>query len=136
MLLKLALFCAILILIAIIPSSANECWKVSKLKGFAAYADSGYKFIKDGLPTPTMLCFGETEGTVTGTDIRFVKFGSSTLAGYGGNDKGNEVFEVYQLDRQNKKLLYTKSRIGTKTVAPILSDVVMSLVGDAVRVSK
>jgi hypothetical protein len=128
--------CAILILIAPLPSVAKECWAVSNIKGYAAYADSGYKFIKDGLPNTILLCFGEKEGTVTGTDTRFVKFGASTLAGYGGHDQGNELFEVYQIDRQNKKLLYTKSRIGTKTVAPIFSDVVMSLVGDAVQVSR
>jgi hypothetical protein len=128
--------CATLLLIAPLPSLANECWAVSNIKGYAAYADSGYKFAKDGLPNTILLCFGEKEGTVTGTDTRFVKFGASTLAGYGGNDQGNELFEVYQLDRQNKKLLYTKSRIGTKTVTPVFSDIVMSLVGDAVQVYK
>jgi hypothetical protein len=128
--------CATLILIAPLPSMAIECWAVSNIKGYAAYADSGYKFNKDGLPNTLLLCFGEKDGTVTGTDIRFVKFGASTLAGYGGNDQGNETFEIYQIDRQKKKLLYTKSRIGTKTVAPVFSDVVMSLVGDAVQVNR
>jgi hypothetical protein len=127
---------ATLILIAPLPSVAKECWAVSNIKGYAAYADSGYKFIKDGLPNTILLYFGEEEGTVTGTDTRFRKFGTSTLVGYGGNDQGNELFEVYQIDRQNKKLLYTKNRIGTKTVAPVFSDVVMSLVGDAVQVSR
>jgi hypothetical protein len=128
--------CATLILIAPLRSVAKECWTVSNIKGYAAYADGGYKFAKDGLPNTILLCFGEKEGTVTGTDTRFVKFGASTLAGDGGNDQGNELFEVYQIDRQNKKLLYTKSRIGTKTVAPVFSDVVMSLIGDAVQVSR
>ena len=128
--------CATLLLIAPLASVANECWTVSNIKGYAAYADRGYKFAKDGLPNTILLCFGEKDGTVTGTDTRFVKFGASTLAGYGGNDRGNKLFEVYQLDRENKKLLYTKSRIGTKTVVPLFSDVVMSLVGDAVQVNK
>ena len=129
--------CATLILIAPLPSVANECWAVSNIKGYSAYADSSYKFIKDGLPNRLLLCFGAKGGTVTGTDTRFVKFGASTLAGYGGNDQGNELFEIYQIDRQNNwKLLYTKSRIGTKTVTPVFSDVVMSLVGNAVQVTR
>jgi hypothetical protein len=58
-----------------------------------------------------LLCFAEKERTVTGTDTRGVQCGTSTLAGYGGNDQGNALFEVYQLDRQNKKLFYTNRRI-------------------------
>ena len=128
--------CATFLLTAPLSSVANECWAVSNIKGYAAYADSGYKFAEDGLPNTIFLCFGEKEGTVTDTDARFVKFGASTLVGYAGNDRGNELIEVYQLDRENKKLLYSKSRIGTKTVVAVFSDVVMSLVGDAVQINK
>ncbi len=128
--------CAIAFLLAPSPSLANECWEVSNITGYAAYADEDYRFSQDGMRSTLLVCFTESGGTVTGTDVRFVKFGESTLAGYGGNDQGNDLFEVYQLDRQNKKLLYVKSRIGTKTVAPALSDVVASFVGDAVRASK
>jgi hypothetical protein len=117
-------------------SHADECWVISNIKGYSAHADQGYKFLEDGITKPLMICFSPNGGTVTGTDIKFVKFGHSTLAGYGGNDKGNELFEVYQLDREKNKLLYMKTRIGTKTVAPVFSDVVSSFVGDAVRVTK
>ena len=119
-----------------LPSYAQECWAISNLKGYSAFADENYKFLPDGLPNRLLVCFTENGGTVTGTDIRFVKFGASTLAGYGGNDQGNELFEVYQLDREKRKLLYVKSRIGTKTVAPILTDIVSAFVGDAVQVSR
>lgn len=119
-----------------LPSHALECWAASNIKGYSALADEGYAFSTDGLSNPVIICFGDDGGTVTGTDVRFVKFGASTLAGYGGNDKGNELFEVYQIDRANGKLLYTKTRIGTKTVAPVLSDVVSSYVGDVKRVSE
>lgn len=61
--------------------------------------------------------------------------GESTLIGMGGNNQGNELVEVYQLDRKNSKFLFTKSRIGTKTVMPLFSDTVMSCVGDASRVN-
>jgi hypothetical protein len=88
------------------------------------------------MKSPLLVCFTSNGGTVTGTDVRFVKFGESTLAGYGGNDQGNELFEIYQIDRAKKKLLYAKSRIGTKTVVPVLSDVVSAFVGDAAMVSK
>ncbi len=128
--------CATLVLIAPIPTHANECWVISNIKGYSAYADQGYKFVSDGMRNTILVCFSPEGGTVTGTDIRFVKFGQSTLAGYGGNDKGNELFEVYQLDREKKKLLYVKTRIGTKTVAPVFSDVVSSFVGDAKKVSE
>jgi hypothetical protein len=127
---------AAIVLFIPIPSHANECWAITNIKGYSAFADEGYKFSQDGIRNPLLLCFTEKGGTVTGTDIQFVRFGESTLAGYGGNDQGNELFEVYQIDRTKKKLLYVKSRIGTKTVAPILSDVVSSFIGDAERVNK
>ena len=116
-------------------SNAQECWAISNLKGYSAFSDQGYKFVEDGLK-PVVVCFTPEGGTVTGSDIRFVKFGTSTLAGYGGNDLGNELFEVYQLDREKRKLLYVKTRIGTKTVVPVFSDVTSSFVGDAVQVSR
>jgi hypothetical protein len=46
------------------------------------------------------------------------------LAGYGGNDQG-------KLDRERGKMLYMQTRIGTKTIAPILQDTVHAFVGDA-----
>jgi hypothetical protein len=123
------------LLFAPLPALANECWAISNIKGYSANADQGYKYVKDGMQN-ILVCFSPDGGTVTGTDIGFIKFGQSTLAGYGGNDKGNELFEVYQLDREKKKLLYVKTRIGTKTVAPVFSDVVSSFVGDAKKVSE
>jgi hypothetical protein len=128
--------CFVVFSLATTSSFANECWAVSNMKGYAAYADQGYKFSPDGLPSTLMVCFAANGGTVTGTDVPLVKFGMSTLAGYGGNGQGNELFEVYQLDREKRKLLYVKTRIGTKTMAPIFSDVVFSFVGDAVLISK
>jgi len=125
-----------IVLLAPLPSLANECWAISNIKGYSAFANDGYKFSQDGMRNTLLVCFAASGGTVTGTDVRFVKFGESTLAGYGGNDQGNELFEVYQLDREKKKLLYTKTRIGTKTVAPVFSDVVLAFVGDAAMVSK
>jgi len=110
--------------------AANECWAVSVPKGYSAYADQNYNFVEDGLPNPILVCFGTDTGTVTGTDTQLVKFGNSTLAGYATN-QGIELFEVYQIDRINSKLLYTKSRIGTKTAFPLFSDLVSSFIGDA-----
>ena len=128
--------CVAILVAAPLPSLANECWAVSNIKGYSAFADKGYDFVKDGLRSTILVCFGPNNGTVTGSDVQFVKFGESTLAGYGGNNQGNELFEVYQLDRTNKKLLYTKTRIGTKTVVPVFSDVVSSFVGDAKKVNQ
>jgi hypothetical protein len=114
---------------------AYDCWSISNIKGYAAYADEGYKFIEDGMRA-LLICFGSEDGFVTGTDLKFAKFGESTLVGFGGNNQGNEVVEVYQINRQEGKLLYVKSRIGTKIVVPLFSDVVQSFVGDAIKVEK
>lgn len=123
-------------LFASLPALANECWAISNIKGYSAYSDEAYKFDKDGLKFSGLVCFTAEGGTVTGTDTKFVKFGESTLAGFGGNDRGLALIEVYQIDREKKKLLYVRSRIGTKTEAPMFSDVVSSFVGDATKVSK
>lgn len=123
-------------LFAPLPSLANDCWSITNVKGYSAFADEDYKFSQDGMRNAILVCFTAKGGTVTGTDVQFVKFGESTLAGYGGNNQGNELFEVYQLDREKNKLLYVKSRIGTKTVAPAFSDVVSAFAGDAAKVSK
>lgn len=118
------------------PSLATECWGVSNINGYSAYADQGHKFGKDGLPNQIVICFTPTGGTVSGADLKFVKCGASTLAGFAGNEGGNESFEIYQIDRERRKLLYTKSRIGTKSVMPIFSDAVAAFVGDAKMLAK
>ena len=130
-LISLILFSSCLVSQYSIADIGDECWVVSNLRGYSAFADNGYKFETNGLTNKIVVCFGLKGGTVSGTDVQFVKFGESTLAGYGGNDKGNEMFEVYQLDRANKKMLYTKTRIGTKTIAPLLSDTTSSFIGNA-----
>lgn len=127
---------AFVLLLSPFSSHANECWSVSNIKGYSAYADQGYKFSPDGLRGTILVCFGSDSGVVTGTDTKFVKFGGSTLIGMGGNNQGNETVEVYQLDREKKKLLYVKSRIGTKTVMPLFSDTILSFVGDATLANK
>ena len=82
-----------------------------------------------------LLCFEDNSGTVTGTDTKLAQFGGSTLAGMVQRG-GLELFEVYQIDRIKHKLLYSKSRVGTKTVYPFVPDIISSFVGDAKRVSK
>jgi len=114
-----------------IADIGDECWVVSNLHGYSAFADNNYKFETNGIKNKVIVCFGINSGTVSGTDVKFTKLGKSTLVGYGENSKGNEMIEVYQLDRANNKMLYTKNRIGTKTVAPILSDTTSSFVGNA-----
>ena len=129
----------IVIVIIVLPpliSFAGDCWIISNIKGYSAFANENYKFAPDGLPNKIVICFTDDGGSVTGSDVRFLKFGKSTLAGYGGNDKGNEMFEVYQIDSENGKLLYTKTRIGTKTINPAFSDVVCSYIGDAKKINQ
>ena len=130
---KLPHILAFAFLLSPLSGHANECWSISNIKGHSAYADQGYKFSTDGL-RDTLVCFGTDSGVVTGTDTKFVKFDESTLIGLGGSNQGNAIVEVYQLGRKKMKLLYVRSRIGTKTVAPLFSDVVSAFVGDAVLV--
>jgi len=121
---------ALLALAAPMTASADECYAVSNLRGNSAYADSRYAYVSDSLPKALIVCYGEQTGTVTGTATQFTKYGISTLAGF-ASDRGIELFEVYQLDRVNNKMLFTMTRIGTKSVVPNMSDVISSFVGDA-----
>ncbi len=79
-----------------------------------------------------VLCFDEKTGSVSGDDTHLERFGASTLAGWATNN-GIELFEVYQIDRINGKVLFTKTRIGSSTVLPGAPDVVGAFVGKAVR---
>ncbi len=115
------------------PSHAAECWIASDVKGYSAVSDLDYRFVENGLSSPLLICFTADGGTVSGSDIRLVRFGESTLAGYGGNDEGNEVFVVYQIDRDNGKLLFTLTRIGTKTITTVLPDLAEAFVGNVVQ---
>lgn len=113
----------------------SECWAVTNLKGYSGHSDKNYSFEEDGIKANMLLCFEGNSGTATGTDTKLMRFGESTLAGMVQKD-GLELFEVYQIDRVNNKLLYSKSRIGTKTVYPFLPDIILSIVGDAKKVTK
>ena len=115
--------------------AADEWWAVINLKGVSATSDQGYKFSPDGLKS-LLICFSEEGGSVTGTDMKLTKFGKSTLVGVSIDSRGMETLEVYQIDREKMKLLYTKSRIRTNTVAPLLPDMVIALIGDAKPVHK
>jgi len=112
-----------------------ECWAITNVKGFSAQSDENYSFAQDGIKSTMLLCFEDNSGTVTGTDTKLMRFGGSTLAGL-VQKGGLELFEVYQIDRIKNKLLYGKSRVGTKTVYPFVPDIISSFVGDAKQVSK
>jgi hypothetical protein len=79
-----------------------------------------------------ILCIDGTTASVSGDDTRLTVFGTSTLAGWAQN-KGAELFEVYQLDRDNGKVLFTKTRVGSTSMLPGLPDIIGSFVGDAVK---
>ena len=74
---------------------------------------------------------------VSGDDTKFMKFGNSTLAGWVEN-QGLELFEVYQIDRANDKVLFTKTRIGTVAAYPNLGlpDMVGAYVGKATKLAE
>jgi hypothetical protein len=126
---------AVLALAAVQSASAKECWMLSDLKGQVAASAEQYVFQPDKFSNPMLLCFEEKTGTVSGDDTRLTRFGTSTLAGWGTN-KGIELFEVYQIDRVNGRVLFTKSRIGTNTLIPGGTDVVGAFVGKAIKLSE
>lgn len=115
------------------PAAGKECWALTEMKGLAAYS-AAYTFETDGFSKPVLLCFDAESGSVSGDDTPLLRFGSSTLAGTVIN-KGIELFEVYQIDRENGKVLFTKSRIGTSTVIPGFPNVVGAFIGTATRLS-
>ncbi|MGH7887244.1 MAG: hypothetical protein ACREPG_05225 [Candidatus Binatia bacterium] len=116
-------------------SHAADCWTVTNIKGYSAMAEENYKFAQDGFRNPMQVCFTSDGGTVSCTDIQLLKFGTSTLAGYGRNELGNEIFEVYQLDRETRKLLFVKSRVGPEKSPSPLPNIAAAYVGDAARVA-
>lgn len=105
---------------------------MTAMKGQAAFSPA-YIFEADAISNPRVLCFGEKTGHVSGDDTPLFKFGSSTLVGVATN-KGIELVEVYQIDRKNGKVSFTKSRIGTTTVITGFPDVVSAFTGNATRV--
>lgn len=114
------------------PAAAGlECWALREMKGQIAFSEA-YVFEVDAFSKPMILCFGAETGSVSGDDTRLLRFGSSTLAGWATN-KGMELFEVYQIDRENRRVLFTKSRIGTTTVLPGAPNVVAAFTGNATR---
>ncbi|WP_157719521.1 hypothetical protein [Pseudomonas oryzae] len=114
---------------------AKECWALTDLKGQIAPSTNGYAFQSDGFSNPMVLCFDEDKGSVSGDDTQLTRFGKSTLAGWGAN-KDIELFEVYQIDRVNGKVLFTKSRIGTSSLIPGAPDLVGAFVGKATRLKQ
>lgn len=116
-------------------ASAKECWALTEMKGQIAFSVDKYVFQLDKFSNPMVLCFEDKSGSVSGDDTHLMRFGTSTLAGWATN-KGIELFEVYQIDRINGKVLFTKSRIGTDTLILGGPDVVGAFVGKAVKVSE
>lgn len=123
------------LLIVQFEAHAKECWAITELKGHMAYSTEKFAFQKDGFSNPMLLCFDEETGSVSGDDTAFTRFGTSTLAGWAQN-KGIELFEVYQIDRASGKAFFTKTRIGTGTVIPGGPDLVGAFVGKATKISE
>jgi len=92
-----------------------------------------YTFSESGLPNSlTITIFASGEVEITGSDTPFTLIGDSTIIGFAKNGD-LELVESYQIDRSNKRLLYSKSRVGTRSVYFILPDTIMSAVGDLSR---
>ncbi len=112
---------------------ANDCWVAGNFVGKSAMSSEEYAFTDNSFKDGMLICFIGEGGTVTGNDLALVRFGESTLIGWGENGLGLEVVNTYQLDRQRNKLFVTQSRIGTATHNSILPDHVSAFVGNVIR---
>ncbi|MEK9658183.1 MAG: hypothetical protein VW378_07445 [bacterium] len=118
---------------------ADEHWVISNIKGYTAYAPN-YKYIKDASAVKEfVVVFTEKGGSVSNSDLEFIKLNDSTLVGIGRgtrpDTRGYSVVNVYQINRKTNKLHYIESRIGTHTLTLdfVLHDKCGSMVGDAKR---
>ena len=128
---KFFTFMALLFLPA--QAAEAECWAAGNFSGQSAQADRGYRFAPDTFGDGMLICFTDEGGMVTGNDLQLFRFGLSTLIGYGSNERGLEVVNVYQIDRERRKLLFTQSRIGTSTITTLLPDYAAVFIADVVR---
>ena len=130
---KLFVFLSLVFLPA--QAVAADCWLATNFSGQSAQADRDYKFAPDKFDQ-MLICFTDEGGIVTGNDLQLVRFGMSTLIGFGANEQGLEVVNVYQIDREREKLLFTQSRIGTATVTPLLPDYAAVFIADVTPVTR
>jgi hypothetical protein len=131
---RIFIIAAIACVIPIATASANDCWLARNFDGRSANSDRDYSFMSDTFADGALICFHEATGSVTGNDLRLVRFGKSTLVGWAENGRGLEVVNTYQIDRERRKLLVTQSRIGTATHVGILPDYAATFVADVVQV--
>ena len=109
---------------------ADETWLVININGYGAYSPD-YVFDTDALAIKKMvITFTKDGGTVTNSDVKFIKLDDSTLIGYSSNEKGYSIVEIYQINRSQKKLQFTQTRINTRELIPNFPDKVTSMVGD------
>ena len=117
-------------------AQARECWEITNLRGFSALEGEEYKFVRDQNTDPMRLCFDRDTGTVTGDETKLVKSGQSTLIG-NAEANGIYLYEVYTLDRENLKLLFTKNRLASKGGSlSFIGGMIAAFVGDAKLFSK
>ncbi|MCC5974834.1 MAG: hypothetical protein JJT81_12375 [Rubellimicrobium sp.] len=129
---RLALPLTCLVLLPVVASAA-DCWVAARFHGKSAMSHEGYRFTDDHFADGMLICFEDGQGFVTGNDLPLVRFGESTLVGWGENSRGLEVVNTYQIDRERGKLLMTQSRIGTASEISILPDYAAVFVADVVR---
>jgi hypothetical protein len=127
---------AFVLALPVTPAAQDlDCWLIGNIVGKSAMSTEKFDFVDDTLPTG-MLCFTEGGGHVIGSDLQLVRFGESTLVGWGTNERGLETVNTYQIDRERGKVFHTATRIGTATQAPILPDYTAAFVGDAAPAPK
>jgi hypothetical protein len=122
-------------LVSIETAVASECWQLRNVRGQSAFSGEQFRFSEDGFKNPMILCFEGDRGSVSGTDIPLVQFGDSTLAG-GVENNGFRVFEVYQIDRARRKVLFAKTRVDVGSEVPVFGSMTGAFVGDATPIEK
>lgn len=129
---KPALALVALISTLAIENARADCWIASNVKGQSAEAPRGYAFGEDSFSDGMRICFYGETGFVSNNDLNLFQVGRSTLIGVHATEAGLETVNAYQIDRENRTLLITQSRIGTATFTPLLPDYAAVFIGEVV----
>jgi hypothetical protein len=98
--------CAAAFITSAAVAQTDECWTIGSFEGQNALAPE-YEHFPDSLASGQMICLSGDTGFVSGNDIPLVRLGPNTLVGYSSNTSGLESLTTYQIDRVNRRVLFS-----------------------------
>jgi hypothetical protein len=115
---------------------ADETWLITNIRGYTSLSPN-YEFEKTSLAIKKMIIvITDDGGSVSNSDAKFMKLDSSTLIGFGFNEEGYSLVEVYQINKAQRKLQLTQTRINTNMLLPNFPDKAAYFIGDAELIEK